>query len=183
MSFIKSKKIFLIVLVVVIGAGILFSRDDNALVITEVENSWVITNLYHIELFDDKKAVVFFETIDGSEREVYLEKTIFKWHERRGYMHEPEGIDEPLHLSFSESPFKNEEDLELVVIRVYDTKINNVEIRTTKGLLKNIKIQPKRVGKTVGFGLVRIDDKDILEAEFVSYNAEGKFLYSVKLES
>jgi len=170
MSFIKSKKFFIIVLLVVIGAGILFSKDDNASVITEFEKSWDISNLYHIELFDDdKKAVVFFETIDGSEREVYLEKSFLKWHERRGYMHEPEGIDEPLHLSFSESPFKDEGDLELVVIRVYDTKVNSIEIRTAKGLLKNIEIQPKRVG----FGLVRIDDKDIFEAEFVSHNAEG----------
>ncbi|WP_186673354.1 hypothetical protein [Sporosarcina sp. BP05] len=73
MSFIKSKKIFVIVLLVVIGAGILFSRDDNALVITEVEKSWGIINLYHIEQFDDnKKAVVVFETIEGAEREMYL---------------------------------------------------------------------------------------------------------------
>lgn len=182
MSLIKSKKFIVIVLLVVIGAGILLSRDDNELVIKEAEKSWDISNLYHIELFDDdKKAVVFFETIGGEEREMYLEKSFFYWQERRGYMHEPEGIDEPIHLSFSESPFKNEADLELVVIRVYDTKINNVEIRTTKGLLKNIKIQNKRIGKATGFGLVRIGEKDISEAEFISYNAEGEVLYSVKL--
>ena len=181
MSFVKSKKFFVIVFLVVIGAGTLLSRDDNTLILTEVEKKWNISNLYHLELFDDdKKAVVFFETIDGEEREMYLEKSFFKWHERRGYMHEPEGIEEPLHLSFSESPFKNEEDLELVVIRVYDTEINNVEIRTTKGLLKNIKIQPKRVGKATGFGLLRTGDKDIFEAEFVSYNAEGEVLYSIE---
>jgi hypothetical protein len=162
----------------------MFSKDDNASVITEVKKNWNISKFYHIELFDnDTKAVVFFETIHGEEREMYLEKPFLKWHERRDYLHEPEGIEQPNHLSLAESPFKNEEDLELVVIRAYDTEINNVEIRTTKGLLKNIKIQPKRIGKTVGFGLARTNDKDIFKAELVSYNAEGKVLYSVKLEN
>ncbi|KAA0941034.1 hypothetical protein FQ087_21550 [Sporosarcina sp. ANT_H38] len=111
---------------------------------------------------------------------MYLEKSFFKWNERRSYWHEPEGIDKPLYISFAESPFKNEEDLELVVIRVYNPAINNVEIRTTKGLLKNIKIQPKRIGKATGFGLVRTGDEAIFEAEFISYNVQGEVLYSVK---
>ncbi|XKI10362.1 hypothetical protein GGGNBK_01755 [Sporosarcina sp. ANT_H38] len=39
MSFIKSKKFLVIVLLVVVGVGIMFLKDDNASVLTEVGKS------------------------------------------------------------------------------------------------------------------------------------------------
>jgi regulatory protein YycI of two-component signal transduction system YycFG len=67
---VKTKKVLLILvcLLVIAVASIFFISDDKKQITREIENKLNYKNITHVEVFDDKKSVVFIKNDDGTEK-------------------------------------------------------------------------------------------------------------------
>ena len=181
MNILKSKKGFVIISVIVAVVLLVisyFSKGNNMEQLTsEIENHGN-TNIQHIEILDGNKSVAFIKKDDGTEREMYFEKSLFSWKFKREFTFYPEGINEPIHLSFFQSPFNNEETLNTVLLRVFDNEISKVRIETGENIFHDFELLSKGSGER--FGLFRTDSNDVYEAEYIAYNSEGEVIYTDK---
>ncbi|WP_212613433.1 hypothetical protein [Ureibacillus acetophenoni] len=155
----------------------LFTRgDDHEQIARVIHNNWNSVYIEHIEVIEDNKSVAFFHTADGEEREVYLEKSLFSWKNIRDLTFIREGITKPIHLSFSNSPYTNEEDIHLVLLRVFDKEIDRVEIVKEGETIHKYQLRSKDSEEK--FGLFRTEIDDIYEAEFIAYNSAGAIVFN-----
>jgi hypothetical protein len=175
----KSKKGFVIIsLIVFLFIIPNFPEGNNMEQLTsEIENSGN-TNIQHIEILDGNKSVAFIKKDDGTEREMYFEKSLFSWKFKREFTFDPEGINEPIHLSFFQSPFNNEETLNTVLLRVFDNEISKVRIVTGENIVHDFELLSKGSGER--FGLFRTDSNDVYEAEYIAYSNEGEVIVNIK---
>jgi hypothetical protein len=76
---VKTKRVLLILVcfLVIAVASVFFISDDKKQITREIENKLNYKNISHVEVFDDKKSVVFIKNDDGTEGEIYLEKSLF----------------------------------------------------------------------------------------------------------
>ena len=180
MNILKSKKGLVIIIVIVVLVVISnFPKGNNKEQLTsEIKNNGSNTNIQHIEILDGNKSVAFIKKDDGTEGEMYFEKSLFSWKFKREYTFYPEGIIEPIHLSFFLSPFNNEETLNTVLLRVFDTEISKVRIETGENIFHDFELLPKDSGGR--FGLFVTESNDVYEAEYIAYNSEGEVIYTDK---
>lgn len=151
-------------------------RDDEEQIADEINNYGNVTNIQHIEVLDDDKSVAFYDAGDGTEIEMYLEKSLFSWNIKRSNSFNKEGINEPMFISFSTSPFSNVEEVNIVLLRVFDKEINSVQIVKDEDVIHNFELITK--GSEEKFGLYRTESNEVHEAEFIAYNIEGEIIYS-----
>lgn len=102
--------------------------DDKEQIASEIIKPWNDTNIHHIEMVEDIKSVAFFTTSEGTKMEMYLEKSLLSWKKKRDFSFIPEGIKSPIHLSFFDCPYSNEEEYNVVLLRVFDKEIDSVQI-------------------------------------------------------
>lgn len=152
--------------------------DDKEQIAVETKNHWNVSNINHIEVFNDNKSVAFSKTADGSEMEMYLEKSLFSWKKKRDYSFIPEGITEPIHLSFFDSPFSDEEEFNAVLLRVFEKEIDSVQLINGGEKIHNFKLLAKDSNEK--FGLFRTKSDEIYDGEHVAYNSDGEVVYSSK---
>ncbi|MEK5068677.1 hypothetical protein [Sporosarcina sp. FSL K6-1508] len=182
MNILKSKK----GLVIIMGIAVLlvisnFSKGNNKEQLTsKIEKYGDDTDIQHIEILDGNKSVAFIKKDDGTEGEIYFEKSLLSWKFKREFTFEPEGINTPIHLSFFQSPFNNEETLNTVLLRVFDNEISKVRIETGENIFHDFELLPKGSGER--FGLFRTASEDFYEAEYIAYNSEGEVIYTSKSE-
>lgn len=170
--------IWVIIAIVLVLIWLLPRGDDKEQIAGEIKNHWNVTNIHHIEVIDENKSVVFFKTVDGTEKEMYLEKSLFSWKNKRDFSFMPEGLTEPIHLSFFDSPFSNEEEFKAVLLRVFDKEIDSVQIVKGGDTIHNYKLITLDSGKK--FGLFRTKSDEIYDAQYNAYNSEGEVVYSSK---
>ncbi|MEK4485671.1 hypothetical protein MHH81_08710 [Psychrobacillus sp. FSL H8-0484] len=172
----KQVIIWVIIAIVLVLFWLLPRGDDKEQIAGEIKNHSNVTNINHIEVIDDNKSVAFSKTADGTEMEMYLEKSLFSWKKKRDYSFIPEGITEPIHLSFFDSPFSNEEEFNAVLLRVFDKEIDSVKIVKGRDIIHNFKLLAKDSDEK--FGLFRTKSGEIYDAEYIAYNSEGEVVYS-----
>ncbi|SFP97993.1 hypothetical protein SAMN05421670_0517 [Psychrobacillus psychrotolerans] len=167
--------IWAFIVIVLVMIWLLPRGDDKEQIAGEINNHWNVANINHIEVIDDNKSVAFSQTVDGNEMEVYLEKSLFSWEKKSDYSFNPEGITEPIHLSFFSSPFSNEEEFNAVLLRVFDKEIDSVQIVKGDDTIHNFKLLTKDSGKK--FALFRTKSDELFDAEYIAYNSEGEVVY------
>jgi hypothetical protein len=114
----KRVLLILVCFLVIAVASIYVIRDDKEQITREIENQMNVKNITHIEVFDNNNSVVFIKNDDGTEGEIYLEKSLFSWDYKQDYSYIREGVVEPIHISFFQSPFNNEQKSNAVLLRV-----------------------------------------------------------------
>ncbi|WP_025783386.1 hypothetical protein [Sporosarcina sp. D27] len=124
------------------------------------------------------KSIAFIKNDDGTESEMYFEKSLFSWKFKQDFTFEPEGINEPIHLSFFQSPFNKEEKLNTVLIRVFNNEISKVRIEIEEKILNDFELLPKGSGER--FGLFNTENNSIFEAEYIAFNSKGEVVYTLK---
>ncbi len=124
---------------------------------------------------EDNKSVAFFNTVDGSEREMYLEKSLFSWDKKSDYSFNREGVNEYFHLTFFNSPFNNEEKYNAVLLRVFDNEINSVHIVRDENIIYRFELFS--IGSEERVGLVRMENDEVYRAEYIAYNSDGEVVY------
>lgn len=179
MNILKSKKGFVIIsLIVFLFVISTFPKGNNMeQLIRKIENTGN-TKMQHIEILDGNKSVAFIKKDDGTEREMYFEKYLLSWKFKREFTFDPEGINEPIHLSFFQSPFNNEETLNTVILRVFDNEISKVRIETGENIFHDFELLSKGSGER--FGLFSTGSNEVYEAEYIAYNSEGEVIYTDK---
>ncbi|WP_332633777.1 hypothetical protein [Halalkalibacter flavus] len=165
---------WVIIAIVLVLIWLFAGGDDKKQIASEIKNHWNVTNIHHIEVINDNKSVAFFKTVDGTEMEMYLEKSLFSWNKKRDYFFIPEGINEPIHLSFFDSPYSNEEEYNAILLRVFDKEIDSVQIVKGEDIIHNFKLLTKGSGER--FGLFRTENDGIYDAEYIAYNSEGEII-------
>ena len=153
--------------------------DDKKQIAREINKHWNVTDIDHIEVIDDNESVAFFKTVDGTEMEMYLEKSLFSWNKKRDYSFSSEGINKPIHLSFFDSPYRNEEEYNAILLRIFDEEIVSVQIAKDEEIIHNFKVLSKDTGER--FGLFRTENDSIYNADYVAYNIKGEVVYIDKL--
>jgi hypothetical protein len=178
---VKTKRVLQIVVcfLVILVASIFFIGDDKERIIREIENQVNVKNITHIEVFDDNKSVVFIKKDDGTEGEIYLEKSLLYWDVKQDYSFIREGVVEPIHISFFQSPFNNEQKSNAVLLRVFDGEISSLKIMKGKDVIHHFKIRNKGSGER--FGLFRTNRNDVFDAKFIAYNNKGEVVFSNKI--
>jgi len=174
----KQVIIWIIIAIVLLLIWIYAKGDDKKQIVNEVKKHWNVTNIQHIEILDDNKSVVFYKTVDGTEREMYLEKSLFSWDNKRDFSFIREGVNEHILLSFFDSPFSNEEEYNAVLLRVFDNEINSVHI--AKGEKIIYKFELFSTDSEERFGLFRTENDEIYNAEYIAYNSDGEVVYVSK---
>jgi len=177
-NILKTKKGLVIISVIAVLLVISnFPKGNNKEQLTsEIEKYGDSKDIQHIEIVDGYKSVAFLKKDDGTEREMYLEKSFFSWKFKREFTFDPKGINEPIHLSFFQSPFNGEESLNTVLLRVFDNEISKVRIETGENIFHDFELLPKGSGER--FGLFRTDSNDVYEAEYIAYNSEGEVIFT-----
>lgn len=168
----------IIIAVIFIVVWLVVGRGDEVLITNEINKHANGTEIQHIEVLDNDTSVAFFDVSDGVEREMYLEKSLFSWNNKRDKTFSKLGINEPMFISFSNSPFSNEEEVNMVLLRVFDKEINSVQIVKDEDVIHNFELISK--GSDEKFGLFRTESEEIHEAEFIAYNSEGDVVYTNK---
>lgn len=153
------------------------SKDDKEQIAKEIKEHWDVTNIHHIEVINNNKAIAFFKTVDGTEMEMYLEKSLFSWRKKRDYTFIPEGVNESIHLSFFDSPYNNEEEYNAVLLRVFDIEIDSVQIVNGEEIIHYFKRLTKGSGER--FELFTTESDAIYDAEYLAYNSEGEVVFSI----
>lgn len=178
MNILKSKKglVFIIVIAVLLVISNFPKGNNKEQLTSEIENHGDSRDIQHIEILDGNKSVAFIKKDDGTEREMYFEKSLFSWKFKREFTFDSEGINEPIHLSFFQSPFNNEETLNTVLLRVFDNEISKVRIETRENIFHDFELLPKGSGER--FGIFRTDSNDVYEAEYIAYNSEGEVIFT-----
>ncbi len=74
-----------IAVVVLISFWLFAEGDDKKQIAREINKHWHVTDIDHIEVINDYKSLAFFKTVDGTEMEMYLEKSLFSWNKKRDY--------------------------------------------------------------------------------------------------
>ncbi|MBM7095186.1 hypothetical protein JSY36_05395 [Bacillus sp. H-16] len=150
---------------------------DKDLIESTIREEWHVRDMQHIELVDDTKAVAFFETADGVEREVYMEKSWFRWTSRIDYTFEPAKKNYPFFLSFFGSPYHEEGDMNMVLVRVFDQDISTIQLEHGDAVLTELEILTKGSDQE-RFALVRSDNDAMFKADFIAYNSDGEVVYT-----
>lgn len=169
------------IMIGVIIAGVLFlillfiGGNDEEQIAREIKNNWHVTNIQHIEIINNNKSVALFETVDGTEMEAYLEKTLFFWNIKRDFSFNPAGINAPIFMTFFNSPFSNEEEYNAVTIKVFDEEINSVQLVKGEDIIHHFNLFTKGPGEKIG--LFRTESEVIYDAEYIAYNQEGEVVY------
>nr|WP_263323149.1 hypothetical protein [Neobacillus sp. Marseille-Q6967] len=178
MRTVKAKKVLLILvcLLVIAVASIFFISDDKKQITREIENKLNYKNITHVEVFDDKKSVVFIKNDDGTEREINLEKSLISWDFKQDYSFIREGVVDPIHISFFQSPFNNEQKSNALLLRVFDDEISSVKIEKGKDVIHNFELIKKGSGER--FGLFRTKSNDVFDAKFIAYNKKGEVVFT-----
>ena len=154
----------------------MFAKGDHKeQIASEVKSHWNVVNIQHIEILDDNKSVAFYKTVDGSEREMYLEKSLFTWDMKRDFPFIREGVNEHIHLSFFDSPFSSEEEDNAVLLRVFDNEINRVHIVKGENIIYHFELFS--IGSEERVGLFRTENDEIYDADYVAYNSDGEVVY------
>ena len=166
----------IIIAIILVVVWLIVGRDDEEQIANEINNHGFVTNIQHIEVLDANKSVAFFNVDDNTEMEMYLEKSLFSWNNKRDNSFNRLRINEPMFISFSNSPFSNEEEVSMVLLRIFDHEINSVQIVKYEEIIHNFELITK--GPDEKFGLFRTESDEIYEAEFVAYNSEGEVVYS-----
>lgn len=180
MDILKSKKgLVIIIALIVFSVFLILPQGNNKEQLTnEIENHGNNINIQHIELLDGNKSIAFIKNDDGTESEMYFEKSLFSWKLKQDFTFEPEGINEPIHLSFFQSPFNKEEKLNTVLLRVYDNEISKVRIEIGEKVLNDFELLAKGSGER--FGLFKTENNNIYKAEYIAYNSKGEVVYTLK---
>jgi hypothetical protein len=178
---VKTKKVLLILVcfLVIAVASIFFISDDKKQITREIENKLNYKNITHVEVFDDKKSVVFIKNDDGTEGEIYLEKSLISWDFKQDYSFIREGVVDPIHISFFQSPFNNEQKSNALLLRVFDGEISSVKIEKGKDVIHNFELLKKGSGER--FGLFRTKSNDVFDAKFIAYNKKGEVVFTNKI--
>ncbi|MFJ5762886.1 hypothetical protein ACIQAA_27965 [Neobacillus sp. NPDC093182] len=181
MRTVKTKNVLLILvcILVIAVASIFFISDDKKQITREIENQLNYKNITHIEVFDDNKSVVFIKNDDGTEGEIYLEKSLFSWDCKQDYSFIREGVVDPIHLSFFQSPFNNEQKSNAVLLRVLDGEISTVKIEKGKDIIHNFELLKKGSGER--FGLFRSKSNDVFGAKLIAHNKKGEVVFTNKI--
>ncbi len=169
----------IIAVVVLISFWLFAGGDDKKQIAREINKHWNVTDIDHIEVINDNESVAFFKTVDGTEMEMYLEKSLFSWNKKRDYSFSSEGINKPIHLSFFDSPYRNEEEYNAILLRIFDEEIVSVQIAKDEDIIHNFKVLSKDTGER--FGLFRTENDSIYNADYVAYNIKGEVVYIDKL--
>ena len=180
MNILKSKKgLVIIITLIVFSVLLILPQGNNKEQLTnEIENHGDNINIQHIELLDDNKSIAFIKNDDGTESEMYFEKSLFSWKFKKDFTFEPEGVNEPIHLSFFQSPFNKEEKLNTVLLRVFDNEISKVRIEMGEKILNDFELLAKDSGEK--FGLFKTENNNIYKAEYIAYNSKGEVVYTLK---
>ncbi|KMY51593.1 hypothetical protein [Peribacillus loiseleuriae] len=168
----------IVAFVVILVISTFLIGNDKKQIISEMENHSDDIGIQHIEVLDGNKSVAFIKKDDGTEKEMYFGKTLFSWKFKRDYIFYPEGVNEPVQLSFFQSPFTKEETLDSILLRVFDNEISRVRIKKGDNIIHDFELLPKGSGKR--FGLFRTDSNDVYDAEYIAYNSEGEVVYAGK---
>ncbi len=155
------------------------ARGSEAQIANEIAEKTNGVSIDHIEMIDNHLSVAFLHTAAGEEKELYLERSLFSWEAKKEFAFTPEGIHDPIHLAFFNSPFTGEEEFNAVILRVFDKEIDRVEIVKGKKTLHSFKLLTKAADEK--FGLFRTDSDEIYDAEYIAYNAEGEVVFKNKL--
>lgn len=180
MNIIKFKKSLVIIIALIVFLLILILPQGNnkEQLTSEIERHGNNTNIQHIEILDGNKSIAFIKNDDGTESEMYFEKSLFSWKFKQDFTFEPEGVNEPIHLSFFQSPFNKEEKLNTVLLRVFDNEISKVKIEVGKEILSDFELLPKGSGER--FGLFKTENNNINKAEYNAYNSKDEVVYKIK---
>jgi hypothetical protein len=155
------------------------ARGSEGQIANEIAKKTSDVRIDHIEVIDNNLSVAFLHTSAGEEREMYWESSLFSWEAKKYFAFIPEGIHEPIHLAFFNSPFTGEEEYNAVILRVFDKEIDRVEIVKGDQTIHSFKLLTKTADER--FGLFRTDNEEIYDAEYIAYNAEGEVVFKNKL--
>lgn len=177
MSILKSKKarLIFVLAIVIIGILLMLQNNDEEQIASKIQNYWPAAYIHHIELLDDNKALVLLDIHVDEEKEVYLEKSQFSWKLLRSFPFIRDGVSQPIHFSFFQSPFNNEDQFNSVIVRVFDDEISSVQMEMRKKMIHNFQLIKKESGER--FGLLRTESSELFEAEYVAYNSKGEVVF------